>query len=85
MESKNMVNGEVMVDPVTEINACHYLQRFGRNPAGKIIGSIVVLTNGKRGKITDFSNRKKNNPFTVEIDDKLYAVPLGAIKKFGGA
>jgi hypothetical protein len=84
MEAKTIINGEEMVDPITEINACRYLQRFNRKPVGKIIGSTVVMNSGKRGKITDFSNRKKNNPFTVKIDDQFYAVPLGAIKKFIG-
>ncbi|GHV81313.1 hypothetical protein AGMMS49944_31040 [Spirochaetia bacterium] len=82
MEAKTLVSGEVMVDPVVELNATRYLLRFGHKAVGKIIGSTVALTNGKRGKITDFSNRKKNDPFTVEIDGRLYAVPLGAIEKF---
>ncbi|AEF82419.1 hypothetical protein [Leadbettera azotonutricia] len=82
MDAKTVVNGEVMVDPIVELNALRYLLRFGRKAEGKIIGAAVELDSGKRGKIVDFSNRKKNEPFTVEVDSKLYAIPLGVIKKF---
>ncbi|MDR3343677.1 MAG: hypothetical protein LBT14_13030 [Treponema sp.] len=82
LDAVTIIDGEEMIDPVTEANAQNYLRRCGHEPVDKIIGAEVKLQDGTHGKITDFSNRKKNDPFTVKIGDKLYWVALGSIRKF---
>ncbi|MDR3171857.1 MAG: hypothetical protein LBU17_09565 [Treponema sp.] len=82
LDAVTIINGEKMVNPHTEVNAQQYLCRCGHAPVDKIIGAEVELQDGTHGKITDFSNRKKNTPFTVKIGDKLYWVTLGSIRTF---
>jgi hypothetical protein len=82
LEAVFLGDGEQAADPLANAQAKSYIKRAGQTPPDKVIGAEVILKDGARGTVMDFSNRRKNHPFEIKIEGKLYLVAFGDIAEF---
>ena len=69
-------SGERKYNPILDASARLYLLKVNNKLElpNKIIGSTVLLNNGKIGKIVDFLSNKRTYPLLVDINGQMWSV-----------
>ena len=45
----------------------------------KLVGKVVKMSNGKKGKVIEYHSRKSKFPFIVEVGNKRYKLPKSMV------